>query len=273
MLRSSEQFFPITTTRRIVTNCEDNNNDVVLDGRVVPGAGNPSDSVGEAGSGLGGGGNSSIPWPPESKFGNSSSSSSSSSIGNIHPGHVLLLTSAPLLYSAWKTYQLPLDPVVENVLLRQSQQQPQSNASHQSSSSTVTKQHHHKQQVKLKQQVRPDALLKSADEGIRRAIGSAVAGRALKVATLGSAGMFGIGLSMFFYVNNYRSVDEAVTSLQDWGHNWRRQFDDAIGLHPDKRVDRDHPEAVAVSKMSDEEEMKYVSDTYLPGVDDEADED
>jgi len=150
----------------------------------------------------------------------------------VHPGHLLLVTSLPFCLAANRAYRKPLDDVVRPVLRHR-------NAS--------------------------DADILRMEEGVRRAIGSAVASRALKVATLGSFGAFGLFGSLLFYACGHRTVEEAVDRTRDWAHAYRRRVDAVLGV-PD-RVDRDHPEVAAVRGMNPEEELEYISRNYLPNED------
>lgn len=157
----------------------------------------------------------------------------------LHPGHCLLIASLPFCYGAYQSYHQPLEDVVENVLRRQP----------------------------------PGALptdLKLAEEGVRRAVGSAVAARALRVATLGSFGLFGIAGALTFYISGCQTFEEAITSTRQWAHTKRRTIDSLMGVQD--RVDRDHPEVVAVSNMSHDQQLEHFSKTYLPEEDWEAEE-
>jgi len=159
----------------------------------------------------------------------------------IHPGHFFLATSLPFCWSAYRGYQTPLlDRVVQNVLKGQN--------------------------------VRPEDLAKAQDT-VRKAVGSAVASRALRVATYASVGSFGILTAGLFYWSGCNSVEEAVASTRQWAHNGRRRVDSFFGI--ENRVDKDHPEYLLMQSMSEEEELEFVANNYLPDeqwVDDDVDD-
>jgi hypothetical protein len=163
-----------------------------------------------------------------------------SGLSSIHPGHVFLVGSLPFCVQAYRGYQRPLDPVVQDVL-----------------------------KAKAGGNVRIEEL-KLAEEYIRRSVGSAVALRALRVATLGSFGVFGMAIAGVFYASGCSTTQEAMVSIQKWAHSGRKQLDRALGI---RRVDFDHPEYLITQTMTEEEELEHVSKTYFPDEDweDEAD--
>jgi hypothetical protein len=101
-----------------------------------------------------------------------------------------------------------------------------------------------------------------AKENSRRAVGSAMAGRALRVANSASLGIFGVGTALVFYASGGSSMDQFIASTWRWVHVERRRLDAFSGI-PD-RVDQDHPEYLITKNMTEEEEYEYVSKTYLP---------
>lgn len=158
----------------------------------------------------------------------------------LHPGHVLLLTSMPFGYGAYRGFQQPaLDQVVGKVLARH--------------------------------QLPVVANLQEAEEPIRKAIGSAVAGRALRVATLASTASFCLASSFLFYANGWSSVDQAMAETREWAQGRRKAWDSYFGI--ENRIDRDHPEVQAVAGMTEEEELQHISNRYLPDEDWESTED
>lgn len=163
---------------------------------------------------------------PDMSFSDDSISAKSSWI---HPGHFFLATSLPFCWSAYRGYQTPLDRVVRDVLKGQN--------------------------------VPPEDLGKAQDS-VRKAVGSAVASRALRVATYASVGGFGILTAGLFYWSGCNSVEEAVASTRQWAHSGRRRVDLLFGI--ENRVDKDHPEYLFMQSMSEEEELEFVSNNYLP---------
>lgn len=107
--------------------------------------------------------------------------------------------------------------------------------------------------------------LKTAEENIRRAVGSAIASRALRVATAGSIGIFGMTSALIFYASGCTTLNQAVSSTRQWAHSGRRRFDSRFGIQG--RVDKDHPEVLLAENMTEEEELEYISKRYLPDED------
>lgn len=71
-----------------------------------------------------------------------------------------------------------------------------------------------------------------------------------------------IALSAVFYGSGFQSVDEASQAFTSWGQRKRRQIEAAsIDLGVD-----DHPDAIAVKNMSEEEEMEYFQTKYMRGI-------
>jgi hypothetical protein len=146
----------------------------------------------------------------------------------IHPGHAFFAGSLPFCFSAYRSYQKPLDDILR---------------------------------ARLGNKV-PLRDLQGAEEAVRQAVGSAVAARALRVATLGSVGVFGLSCSLFFYAMGCSSTEQALSRTRKWAHERRRKLDKALGI--ENRVDCDHPEVLAVKGMTEEDEMKHISETYFP---------
>jgi len=179
-----------------------------------------------------------------------------------HPGHVLLFTSVPFCFAARRAYRKPLEDVVQRALARRGLDAEASGISVAAVTNSAKSASAAAAALLDSKSMSPESI------EIRRAVGSAVAGRALKVATLGSVGAFGILGSFFFYLNGYRTLEEAMTSTRNWAHQRRKQVDEALNVQ--NRIDRDHPEVVALRGMNDQQEMEYVSKTYLPDEDWEA---
>ena len=156
----------------------------------------------------------------------------------IHPGHFFLVSSLPFCWTAYRGYyQTPLEQVVQNVLKARN--------------------------VPITEQ-----LQKADNDGIRKAVGSAVASRALRVATAASIGAFGLVTAGLFYASGCHSIEQAVANTRQWAHQTRRRMDAFFGV--ENRVDKDHPEYLITQSMSEEEELDFVSKTYLPDEDWEA---
>ena len=95
----------------------------------------------------------------------------------VEPSHVMFGVSFPFFYRAYRLYRSPLESLVEK----------------------VAKKNH----VTI-------AELEAADVGVRKAVGAAVAGRALRLATLisfGSFGMFGAGTFSYSQQGLGESID------------------------------------------------------------------
>ena len=150
----------------------------------------------------------------------------------IHPGHFFLATSLPFNYWAYKGFNQPLEDLVQTVL---------------------------KERTNGRVKIRD---IKGAEEDVRRAVASAVASRALRVATCTSVGTFGLVAAGCFYWSGCQTMGEAIEITQGWAHSRRKDLDRFIGTQG--RIDRSHPEVMAVKGMSEEEEMQYISDKYLP---------
>jgi hypothetical protein len=154
---------------------------------------------------------------------------------HVHPGHCLLMSSIPFCYGAYRAFHHPLDEVVRPVL------------------------HAHKV---------PIHSIDSAEEPIRRAVASAVAARALKVSSLASIGGFGIAGAIVFYAAGWNSFDGAMHGVENWAHDKRKDLDKWLGVA--NRIDRNHPEVTVTKGMSFDKEMEYISKTYMPDEDWEA---
>jgi len=163
----------------------------------------------------------------------------------IHPGHFFLLSSLPFLRGAYRGYRRPLDDMVRRVLMKQ-------RAIAQASKS--------QQQKEAQRQL---ANLAQAEDHVRKAVGSAVAGRALYVGTLGSIGCFGLATSFAFYATGCSTLSEALARTKSWAVSGRRGLDSVLGVTKDQRYDDDHPEVILTRDMTEEEELQFLSDTYL----------
>lgn len=118
----------------------------------------------------------------------------------------------------------------------------------------------------MDQVVQKTATSSVNEEHFRKALGSAVASRALRIATAGSVGAFGLAASGLFFLSGCQSLEQAVEATRNWAHDKRRSVDRVL-LSDGVRIDRDHPEVRAVANMTQEEEMEYIAKTYLPDED------
>ena len=82
---------------------------------------------------------------------------------SIHPGHFMLAASLPFCFGAYRLSKKPLGTLVEHVA-----------------------------KLRSNGQLQNMAQLQEAEENVRRAVGVAVAARALSLATMGSIGTFGL---------------------------------------------------------------------------------
>lgn len=153
---------------------------------------------------------------------------------SLHPGHVSLSASLPFCYWAYRGYHQRL-PVPDFVISNNSKQ------------------------AAVDEQAR------------RRILGSTVAYRALRVATCGSIGVFGLVTAGFFYASGCTSLAMALDRTRTWAQEQRKGFDQVFGTRD--RVDQEHPEYVAVRGMTEEQEMDYISQKYLPNEDWESSDD
>jgi hypothetical protein len=158
----------------------------------------------------------------------------------LHPGHVLTCASLPLLAIAYRDYTKPLESLVQAALKRQ--------------------------RISLQE-------LEAAEESVRRSVASAMASRALRVASYGSCGMFGLSLAAAYYATGCQSTEEAVHRTRAWGLQARRRLDSSMGVPPASRVDDSHPEVRALEGMTEAEEMSHMHKTYFSDFDSTPEED
>lgn len=162
-------------------------------------------------------------------------------LDGIHPGHILMATSIPFCYNAYHLYHASTDALVQTVLAAQT-------------NGTVTMQ---------------DLQVRSAtvDDGIRRSVGSVLAARALRISTVGSVGVCGISTALLLYASGTNTVEAFVEETTLWGHEFRRKVDGVFGTKD--RFDKDHPEMVSMQKLSEDEQLEYISKHYLPNEEEE----
>jgi hypothetical protein len=149
---------------------------------------------------------------------------------DLHPGHVLSFVSFPLLGVAIREYRTPLESLVE---------------------------------AALKRQRVPVQDLEAAEESIRRSVASAVASRALRVATLGSCGAFGLALAGAYHWSGCRTTEQAVSETREWALRARLRLDASFGIPTSSRMDASHPEMQAIRGMTEAEEMSHIQKTYF----------
>ena len=156
----------------------------------------------------------------------------------------MLISSLPFHYWAYKGYQRPLEELVQSVLYK-----------HQSIGNSSAR-----AQEKI-------AIHSGTEEHVRRAVASAVASRALRVATSASVGAFGLVSALGFYWMGCQTMGEAIQITERWAQERRIALDawlSGISNNNQRRVDRTHPEYLAVQNMTEEEELEYISKKYLP---------
>jgi hypothetical protein len=156
--------------------------------------------------------------------------SGSSLVSLLHPGHCLLASSILCFYGSHRRYRASLDDVVYRVLQKTS-----------AGSAWETS---------------------KAEVGVRRAVGTAVAVRALSVATMGSLGTFGLFGALAFYASGYKTVEEAVRGTTEWAQSGRRRMESMLGV--ESRVDMDDPEIRKLTEMTEDEQLNYISKKYFP---------
>lgn len=76
--------------------------------------------------------------------------------------------------------------------------------------------------------------------------------------------------ALVFYAAGWNSFDHAIEQVQDWAHEKRASLDGWLGV--ENRIDRGHAEIVAMKGMTLDEEVEYISKTYLPDEDWETEE-
>lgn len=152
----------------------------------------------------------------------------------VHPGILLFAASAPLCFLAVRGYRKSTEQLVKEALKIRT-----------------------KGVVKLSE-------LETAEEDVRKAIGSTLASRALVVATLGSAGIFGMGFAGCFFATGARSFPELYKTSREWAHQYRRRIDEYFGIEP--RVDKDHEEYQMLERMSEEDQLNYIGNKHFSEV-------
>jgi hypothetical protein len=151
---------------------------------------------------------------------------------SIHPGHFLMFSSLPFCYSAYRNYHIPLESIVNEVLLKRTEGK-----------------------VKIED-------LKLAEGSIRRVVGSALAARALRVSGAASVGFFGVAWALAFYATGCSTLQESVAFTKLWAGNTRRGLDKAFGI--EGRIDANHAESQIMKNMTEEEEIAHIAKTYFP---------
>jgi hypothetical protein len=153
----------------------------------------------------------------------------------IHPGHASVIFSLPFCYQAYQGYQQSLESMVQSVLA----------------------QHRIVPAVALQD-------MSQLEDSVRRSIASAVAARALKVATLGCFGALGLSIGASFYITQTSSLQDLLETIRHWAHRHRSQWDTFLLAPSSTRIDERHPEYQLVQQMTEEEELDYINKTYFP---------
>lgn len=145
-------------------------------------------------------------------------------IRNIHPGHLLLGLSLPFCYQGYRSYTTTrIETAIAQPIVQKF----------------------------------PDGY---ANESARRALGVAVASRALKVATLSSIGVFGVCCAGILYWTNASTMELCLQRTTDWAHRVRGRWDETYRI---RRIDRNHPEYKEALTLTEEEELEK----YFPAKD------
>ena len=72
-----------------------------------------------------------------------------------------------------------------------------------------------------------------------------------------------------FYLSGSQSVDEAMSSTQQWASKQMQSFEDWMGM--DDRASKTHPDVIATRNMTEEEEVNYIYDRLMKEIESEAD--
>jgi hypothetical protein len=144
------------------------------------------------------------------------------SVQTVHPGHFLLGCSLPFCVQAYRDYVKSLDGFTDPIVRKFA-----------------------------------DGY---SDDSARRAVGVVVASRAMRVATFGCVGVFGICTAAAFYATGCTTLQHAVVQTRDWAHKIRCGLDHRFEV---KRIDRDHPEFKELLNMTEEQELEK----YFPAKD------
>jgi hypothetical protein len=150
---------------------------------------------------------------------------------HVHPGHVLLFTSLPICYGAFRDYNKSIEDLACDILKRQTGGR-----------------------------VKIDNLL-AAEANVRRAVGAGIASRALSVATRGSIGIFAFSGAMIFYASGCSTINEAAQATRESAQSGRRKFYSYLGVKDP--FGEDHPDYIATRGMTEEQELDYISKTYF----------
>lgn len=166
-----------------------------------------------------------------------------------NPGNVLMLTSVPFFAGAYFGYRMPTEQLED---LIQGSVGGTGNADGVDSSKVRAVESSGK---------RPKASIKAVDQDAVRAVAAQTASKALRIATLGMVGTFGLLGAMGFYMSGYKSLGEAVGGTTRWASSWGKSMELAMG--GDQAVSKTHPEVLATKHMKEEEELSYIYDKYI----------
>jgi hypothetical protein len=172
----------------------------------------------------------------------------------LHPGHVLLLTSIPFFAGAVIGYKIPMESVVVSP-------STPSNAGINCGATAATKSDvTNSSRVISKPHLASGTALSTAssspcvhhrvveemtqDEAV--ALASRMAVRAFRITSLGMVATFSMVGAVGFYVSGYHSVDEAVQGTRSWASSWYRSVKHSFGtnerLYPDVEAATGIPE-------------------------------
>jgi hypothetical protein len=181
-------------------------------------------------------------------------------LSSIHPGHYFLLGSMPLLYSSYKSYYAPLDPITNEIVKRHlhpttSEQILTQNIVASAIKNTTTN------GTTTTASATATAVLESAEEPIRRAVGLALAGRALRIATMACTGVFCFSISLVFYGCGWTSIPDAVNGTTNWAQRTRQQIESSFGIA--SQNDDNDPEIIKLNQMTEDEQYDYITKNYF----------
>lgn len=100
-----------------------------------------------------------------------------------------------------------------------------------------------------------------------RRLGLQSAGRALRLATLGTIGSFGMLGAAAFYASGYETLEEAIDHTRRWSSHYRASFESWLNM--EDRPSTTHPEVVATKHMSEEQQLNYIYENYIKEPEDE----
>lgn len=99
------------------------------------------------------------------------------------------------------------------------------------------------------------------DQDAIRTMAARTAFKALRIATLGTVGIFGFVGALGFYISSYASFEDAVVGTKRRASSWGKSLEHAMG--GDRALSKTHPEVLATKHMGAEDELRYIYDKYI----------